>query len=208
MAANRSNRIGLLGGTFNPVHIGHLILAQCAAETYELSRTLFVPCAVPPHKNGGALAASAHRLAMLQAALQDDLRFEISDIEIRRRGPSYSVETVAELCRRHPAAELFFIIGADSLRELHLWKDIYSLLSMCRFVAFGRPGVDVERVRPEDMRLDPPWPERLLRDLKPGRPVGVASSDIRRRVAEGMSIRYLVPRAVEMYIAEHGLYRL
>jgi nicotinate-nucleotide adenylyltransferase len=105
-----------------------------------------------------------------------------------------------------PTSKLFFIIGADTLPELHLWKDVHDLLKLCTFVTFGRPGRDTQLFRPEDLRLDPPWPEQLLQNFRVQRLVDVSSSDIRYRVAEGMSIRYLVPPAVEMYIAEHRLY--
>jgi nicotinate-nucleotide adenylyltransferase len=114
---------------------------------------------------------------------------------------------MSELHEAKPEAELFFIVGADSLVELHFWKDVYRLLELCTFVPFMRPGVAPESLRPDNLKLEPPWPERLLENLTVGRGVDVSSSDIRYRVAEGMSIRYLVPPAVEMYIAEHGLYQ-
>jgi nicotinate-nucleotide adenylyltransferase len=199
-------RIGILGGTFNPVHLGHLILAQAALETHDLARVLFVPCCRPPHKDTTGLAAAEHRLAMVRAALEDSLCFEVDDLEIRRGGVSYAVDTVAALRRRQPDAELMFIIGTDTLRELHMWKQIYSILPLCRFASFGRPGYAGEALAAADLHLDPPWPARLLQDLAPGRLIEISSSDIRHRVAEGMSVRYLVPAAVEMYIAEHGLY--
>jgi nicotinate-nucleotide adenylyltransferase len=206
MDKSSASRIGLIGGTFNPLHIGHLLLAQSAVETHDLAKVLFIPCGLPPHKNPVGLAAAGHRLAMLQAAIEDDLWFEATDIEIQRGGPSFAVDTVAELHALYPAAELHFIIGADTLTELHQWKNIYSLLALCRFVTFARPGFDLDRLRPDDLRLQAPWAERLLRNVTVGRRIDVSSSDIRHRLAEGMSIRYLVPRAVEMYVAEHGLY--
>jgi nicotinate-nucleotide adenylyltransferase len=143
---------------------------------------------------------------MLEAALEDSLAFELCDLEIRRDGPSYSVDTAKELRRLHPGAELYLIVGADTLKELHTWRNVYELLALCRVVSFGRPGMEPGGPPPDSIRLDPPWPERLRRDLSPGRMIEISSSDIRHRVAEGMSIRYLVPRAVETYIAEHGLY--
>jgi nicotinate-nucleotide adenylyltransferase len=199
-------RIGILGGTFNPVHLGHLMLAQSALEKYELSKVVFVPCGVPSHKNTSSVAPVAHRVGMLHAAIEDDPRFEISDIEITRRGLSYSVDTVAKLKEVYPRAELYFIIGSDSLAELHMWKDIYKLLPMCVFVTFSRPGSDVAAVTPESLRLEPPWPERLIRNMNTLHVIDISSSEIRHRVAEGMSIRYFVPQTVETYIAEHHLY--
>ena len=207
MQTGSTTKIGILGGTFNPIHIGHLILAQSAVEAHDLAKVLFIPCGIPPHKDASSLIPAQDRMAMVQAAIEGDLRFEASDIEIRRSGISYAVDTVAQLRELYAEAEFFFIIGADTLSELHQWKSIYTLLSLCRFVAFGRPGFDAARLGREGLHLDPPWPERLIDSIATGRQVDVSSSDIRYRVAEGMSIRYWVPREVEMYIAEHGLYK-
>jgi nicotinate-nucleotide adenylyltransferase len=199
-------RLGILGGTFNPIHLAHLVLAQTAAETHDLGRVLFVPCAVPPHKDAHSLIDTSHRVAMLELALEDDLRFEISDVDLTRQGASYSVDTIRALVRQHPHSDLYFIIGSDTLLELHSWRNIEELLDLCTFVTFGRPGADVATIREEDLKLPPPWPQRLLANCSSGRQVDVSSSDIRHRIKEGLSIRYLVPQAVEIYIAEHGLY--
>jgi nicotinate-nucleotide adenylyltransferase len=170
---------------------------------------LFVPCATPPHKNGAGLADGAHRLAMVQSAIEGDLHFEASDIEIQRGGRSYTIDTARALRERYPCSELCFIIGADTLPELHTWREIEALLPLVRFVTLARPGTDltVLRANPDRLNLPPPWPERLLGDIAEGRQVDISSSDIRYRLAEGISIRYLVPPGVEMYITEHNLYR-
>jgi nicotinate-nucleotide adenylyltransferase len=202
-----TSKIGILGGTFNPVHLGHLIVAQNAIERYELSRILFIPCANPPHKDNSSLLAATHRVAMLQAAIEDDPRFEISDVEIARRGPSYTVDTITELKTVFPDSSFYFIIGSDTLTELHLWKDIYRLLTMCTFITFNRSGSDLRTMTPETLHLDPPWPERLLKEAGALHLIDISSSEIRHRIAEGMSIRYLVTQAVESYITEHHLYR-
>jgi nicotinate-nucleotide adenylyltransferase len=197
--------IGILGGTFNPVHLGHLILAQDAFERLELSQVLFVPASVPPHKIGSGVVSAEHRLAMLEFAVEGDMRFGVSDIEIARAGVSYSIDTARAIRRSHPESQLYFIIGADSLSELHQWKDIYELLELCIFVPFSRPGAGASPTI-ESIRLNPPWPERLLSRLIVGHAVDISSSDVRRRVAEGLGIRYLVSESVAMYIDEHGLY--
>ena len=201
-----TSRIGILGGMFNPVHLGHLILAQSAVEAFDLRKVLFIPCGVPPHKNPGTLIPAAHRLAMVQAAIAGDPRFEALDIEIRRTGISYAVDTVAELRERYQGSELIFIIGSDTLGELYLWKNIYSLLTLCKFGVFGRPGFEVNAAQPASLHLESPWAERLVEGVTGGRQIDISSSDIRYRIAEGMNIRYLVPRDVERYIAEHRLY--
>jgi len=198
--------MGLLGGTFNPIHLGHLILAQTAMESFELERVLFMPCSVPPHKRSVNLASAEHRLAMVRLAIETDPRFDCSDMELQRGGISYAIDTVQELHRHNPGMECCFIIGADTLLELHQWKNITELLGLCRFVTVARPGVDQKALNPDTLQLPPPWPDTLLRDVCRSRMVDIASSDIRHRLAEGMSIRYLVPESVDMYIAEHRLY--
>jgi nicotinate-nucleotide adenylyltransferase len=199
-------RIGIFGGSFNPVHLGHLVLAQDACERYELERVLFMPCAQAPHKTSLGLAEARHRLAMLELVAEHDDRFTVSSLEIQRGGVSYTIDTVQELQRRHPEARLFFLIGADSLRDLHTWKNIDQLLECCEFLSFRRPGVS-RQFAPEELGLPGEWAQHLLNHFIEGHEVGISSSEIRRRVAEGMSIRYLVPPAVEMYISEHHLYR-
>jgi len=199
-------RIGIMGGTFNPIHLGHLMLAQSAYEQYDLNKVLFIPCARPCHKRAPRLLSGEHRLAMVEAALADDARFEASDLELRRGGISYSIDTLRALHEELPDTEFFFIIGTDSLLELPQWRQIKTLLELCTFVTFYRPGVDNVALKPESLDLPAPWPEKLLEHVQPGRQVQVSSSEIRHRVAEGLSIRYMVPHPVEIYISEHKLY--
>ena len=203
---NSKLRLGVFGGTFNPVHLGHLIAAQDAADAFDLSRVLFLPCDRPPHKPARQLASTAHRVAMLEAALEGSLLFEVCDLEVRRGGTSYSIDTMRELARRYPAHDLFFIIGTDSLLELHTWKSITELMELCTFVTLARPGFHVDASMPAKLQLPAPWPARLLERIATGHQIDISSSDIRYRVAEGMRITYLTPPAVEMYIAEHHLY--
>ncbi len=201
-------RIGILGGSFNPIHLGHLIMAQDAREAFDLATVLFTPCDRPPHKPAAPMAAIEHRAAMLEAALAGSLYFQTCDLEIKRGGTTYSIDTVRTLIRKYPDNELIFIIGSDTLPELHLWKDAPELLRLCRFVTMARPGFDLQDMRNKDLQLGPELTQALLANVAIGHQVDISASDIRHRIAEGMSIRYLVPDTVEMYIAEHRLYRM
>ncbi|MEI6969887.1 MAG: nicotinate-nucleotide adenylyltransferase [bacterium] len=206
MSGSSPERLGLLGGTFNPFHIGHMILAQDAFEQLGLTRILFIPCASPPHKICRGLVPAQHRLAMLEAAIDGDERFAVSDIEIKRGGSSYAIDTVREVRNQCPGATIHFITGSDSLPELHLWKDIYDLLGLCEFSIFERPASPGAAEAKDALRIKPPWREKILAGVTRGHRMEVSSSELRHRIAEGLSIRYLVHPAVEMYITEHRLY--
>lgn len=185
-----------------------MILAQDALEAFDLATVLFVPCVHPPHKPAASLVSVEHRAAMLEAALTGSLPFEVCDLEIRRGGTTYSIDTVRALAKLHPEDELVFIIGSDTLPELHLWKDARELLRLCLFATLARPGFDLKAMTAKNLNLEPDLAQALLANVAIGHQVDISASDIRYRVAEGMSIRYLVPDAVDMYIAEHGLYSL
>lgn len=202
----KETRLGILGGSFNPVHIGHLLLAQTLCDALELSRIIFVPCATPPHKKASSLLPAKHRLAMLELAIEGIINFEVSDIEIQRGGTSYSIDTVRQLKQLHPNVELYFIVGTDTLKELHTWRKIEELLSLCHIAAAARPGPSTANLTAADIKLPAPWPERLLANIVSSRLIDISSSDIRYRLAEGLSVRFMVPQSVEMYILEHRLW--
>ncbi len=193
-------KLGIFGGTFNPIHLGHLLIAQDALEAFGLSKVLFIPAATPPHKRGEYLAPDRHRLAMVKLATRDNPRFAVSDIELRRGGVSYTVDTMRTLRKLHPRAELFLLIGSDSLNEFHTWRSAAELARLCRVIAVLRPGE--KRFRFENRRLPGLRPLTLQ-----AHPFAVSSTEIRERVRKGQSVRYLVPVAVQSYIEKHGLYR-
>ena len=202
-----SEKIGVFGGSFNPVHFGHLVLAQDVLEAFELDTILLVPCGNPPHKDPAEFAEARHRLAMLEQVVDLDPRFDLSRVEIDRAGPSYTIDTLEALQADLPDAELAFIVGSDTLPELRSWRRVDDLLHRYRILALVRPGFEAAALRAMDFGLPYGWQDRLLANLVQGHRVDISSSDIRMRVAEGMSIRYLVPPEVEMYIGEHGLYK-
>jgi len=196
-------RLGLFGGTFDPVHLGHLVLAEQCREAAGLDRVWFVVAGSPPHKPGGRTAV-AHRLEMVRIATAGHPAFEVSEVEARRPGPHYSVETLRAVRADRPGDELFFLVGADSLVDLPTWREPEAIARLATVVVVNRPGVD--RVAPQSPPGDfGPDARPILAVTVP--PIGIASHDLRRRLAEGRSVRYQTPRGVEAYIDAQGLYR-
>lgn len=200
-------RIGILGGTFDPVHVGHLIVAETVRDEMRLDKVLFVPAAVPPHKRGHAITDAAHRLEMLKLAVEGNPAFEVSEAELERGGVSYTIDTIDALRKAMgDAAEFFLIVGADSVRELATWKDIDHLVQLCTFVVAARPGFGIEDLVREGIGLAPETRQRVLRHYITAVHVDVSATGLRARLAEGKTIRYRVPEAVERYIRTKGLY--
>lgn len=199
-------RIGILGGTFNPIHLGHLFMGRAAAEAFALDTVLLAPCSVSPFKCGvPGLAAGADRLEMVRLSVAGDPLFEPCAFDLERGGVSYAIDMVKALREHCPHDRFSFIIGMDALRELHHWHKIDEMLTLCDFITVARPGVDVSVTEaalafPDQVRV------RLLDQVIQGRLCDISSSEIRRRIAEGRSIRYLVCPAVEAYIQDRGLY--
>jgi nicotinate-nucleotide adenylyltransferase len=199
-----STRVGLLGGSFDPIHVGHLHVARQSRQRLDLDRVVFVPAGRPPHKPAQALTGSEHRYEMVRLALDREPQFSVSRIDLDRPGPCYSVDTVRLLQERWgPETRIYFLIGADSLADLPRWYRPRQLMELCQVVAVGRPGYRVDLTALE--RRTAGAPPVILLDSVPL--VDVSATHIRRLVAEGRSIEGLVPPAVAAYIAAHGLYR-
>jgi nicotinate-nucleotide adenylyltransferase len=197
-------RIGVLGGTFDPPHVGHLWLATLAADALNLDRVLFMPAGQPPHKRGHKLTSPAERLLMTRLAISGDPTFSLCPIEMERPGPSFTVDSVDELLRMYAGARLYLLMAADSLAQIETWREPDRLLALVEWAVGPRPGVGAPD-RDDLRRRFGPAASRI--HLLDGPSLDVSASEIRRRVAAGQAIRYLVPRAVEALIVERGLYR-
>jgi nicotinate-nucleotide adenylyltransferase len=200
-------RLGLLGGSFDPVHYGHLLLAECCREQCRLDEVRLLPAAVPPHKQDRQLTPAEARIEMLELAVAGHPAFAVSRYETDCGGVSYTVDTLAHFRELEPNAELFFLLGADMLQDLPNWRQAARVCELATPVVVGRPGsgpVDFEclgKVATAD-QID-----RIRRHQVQMPEIGLSSTEIRRRVAAGKSIRYQTPRAVEKYIETHGLYQ-
>jgi len=189
-------RIGIFGGTFDPVHLAHLIVAEQCREQAELDQVWFMPAAHPPHKLGRVLTPFEHRLEMLRLAVGGHEAFLVSDLENHLPAPNYTVQTLRELHRQRPGEEWFLLLGADSLCEFSSWYEPFEIARLATLVVAARPGYSWPQSLPSDFRV-----RRIAAPL-----IEISSTDIRQRVQQGRSIRYLVPRAVECYIAHMHLY--
>lgn len=187
-------KLGIFGGTFDPPHVGHLIIAQEIHLELALDKLLFVPAGDPPHKPNRPITPGWIRLEMLKAAICDDARFEVSDVEVRRDGPSFTIDTLRGLSSAHPQAELFLVMGADQLAEFASWREPDAIRRIATLVAFSRGGHWPDLGTDTPVRVDVPR-------------IDVSSTDIRRRIAVGEPVTFLVPAQVEGLIVRHGLYQ-
>ncbi len=197
--------VGVMGGTFDPIHNGHLAVAREVSRRLGMERVVFVPAGQPWLKSARAVTPAALRFEMVRLAIRRYRHFEVSRIEIDRAGPTYTIDTIRQMQAEHgPGHEFYFITGWDSLKQLPLWRDADLLVQLCRLVAVPRPGVTA----PDISRLEAAIPgisERLMLLDRPQ--IEISSTEIRERLARGQPIASMVPVAVERYIREHGLYR-
>jgi nicotinate-nucleotide adenylyltransferase len=194
-------RLALFGGTFNPIHLGHLRLAEDVREQFELARVIFIPTNIPPHKSIEGDVPSSHRLAMLSLALESNNGFSCDDVELRRGGHSYTVDTVEYVYQNYQfEGRPFFILGSDLIPELHTWKAVDRLVQLVHFIVLVRTDYPFSAPPRGDI-LD------MQYSVYDGRKMDVRSSEIRRMIGKGKSVRYLVTDRVYQYIHDHGLYK-
>ena len=196
--------VGVFGGTFDPIHLGHLAVAEEVRVRLRLARLLFVPAGQPWLKGDRSISPARHRVEMIRLAIANNPHFELATIEVDKPGPSYTVDTINSLCNQLGAAtRLFFLLGSDTLFELPQWKEPWRLVQLCHLVAFTRPGSDLPSLS---------WLESAIPGISQHitfvevPQIDISATEIRRRGSQGGSIRYLVPEAVERYILEQGLY--
>jgi len=212
----KNRRVGLFGGTFNPIHLGHLRGAEEIRELFHLEEVVFVPSSIPPHKMKEKVVEASHRLEMVKLAVSGNPHFSVSDVEISRPGKSYSIETIKYFRERRQDA-FFFILGSDAFIEIETWKEFQNLFSLCHFVVMTRPGPQKET---------PPLPRTLAPNFRYAPEekawihvsgymlyfkeisfLDISSTKVRELIEIGRSVRYLIPPEVETYIREHSLYR-
>ena len=194
-------RLGIFGGAFDPVHNGHLLLAEQCREQCQLDEVWFVPTKIPPHKDAGSLSPDADRVEMLKLATAGRREFVVSEIELRREEVSWTVDTLRQLRSERPDDELFLLIGADSLRDFPTWKEPEAIAELASVIAVNRGETSFKELTAD---LSPKLSDSVQLVTMPG--ISISATDLRRRVCEGKSIRYLVPRSVEEFIESRGLF--
>ena len=198
------NRLGIIGGTFDPIHFGHLVGAEMARSKFKLSKVLFIPSGTPPHKDRSDITDAGLRYEMTQLAIADNPAFDISPLELERKGPSYTVDTLRALRALWPDHELYFITGSDVLREIFSWREVEEILMMTEFIGAARPGFDASDFLLQVQQEHPETQGRIHYMEVPA--LAISSTDIRSRVKQGYPIRYLLPEPVRLFIQQHGLY--
>lgn len=197
-------KIGLMGGTFNPIHLGHLIMCEYIRDSFPLDKIIFIPSGNPPHKDSEDIISTDHRVNMVELAVKSNPFFEISLCEINRKGKSYTVDTIEEFRKLYPNEELFFIIGGDTLYNLTSWMKPERLFKITNFILIGRKGLDEEKNLAKIEELRDKYDANIL--YMDGPIIEISSTDIRNNIRKKRSIKYLVPEEVDLYIIDNKLY--
>lgn len=195
-----------MGGTFDPVHFGHLLIAEEAGHQFDLEKIIFIPAGIPPHKLKYNITSADCRYKMVELAIEGNEKFDLSPIEITRPGPSYTVDTISELKSLHADSDFYLITGADAIVEILSWNRVAELAGLCYFIAATRPGYNFERLDSEISSLPEFLNKKIFTVEIPG--LAISSTEIRKRVARGLPIKYLLPEKVEKYIFQNSLYRV
>ncbi|MCR1900229.1 nicotinate-nucleotide adenylyltransferase [Irregularibacter muris] len=202
----KPEKIGILGGTFDPIHYGHLVIAQWAKEEFSLDKVLFVPAGTPPHKLHKEVLMGKHRYRMTTLATNTNPNFKVSSMEMNRLGPSYTIDTIKDLRKEYGKDTfLYFITGADSVLDFYTWKDYEELIKSCYFIAATREGYDVEKFNQRIEEIHELFGHRIFKMDIPD--LDISSTNLRKRINQGKSVKYLLPETVEQYIIENKLYK-
>ncbi|MDD3653827.1 MAG: nicotinate-nucleotide adenylyltransferase [Desulfotomaculaceae bacterium] len=204
-ALNHVSKIGIMGGTFDPIHYGHLVSAEGARDEVGLDQVIFVPTGRPPHKSNYNITNSQDRYLMTVLATASNHYFHASSMEVDRPGFSYTIDTVQSVVEMYPGAQIYFITGADAVLDILTWKSVEQLLSLCYIIAVTRPSYQLDKLWDRLGHILHCPKRRIISMEVPA--LAISSTDIRRRVREGMTIKYLLPEPVEDYIAKHKLYK-
>ena len=197
-------RIGIFGGTFDPVHYAHLLLAEQCREQCSLDEIWLIPAGSPPHKESKGISSGKQRREMLDFAIAGQPAFVVKDLELHREGPSYTVETMRQLKASHPHDEFFLIVGADSVRDLHTWREPEAILEMATLIGVNRPNISLPDLTELTQKFGEIVLSKIIWVTMPG--MDISSTEIRKRILENNSVRFMTPRAVEVYIHNNRLY--
>ncbi|MDD4570519.1 MAG: nicotinate-nucleotide adenylyltransferase [Tepidanaerobacteraceae bacterium] len=202
----KNQKVGIMGGTFDPIHYGHLVTAEAARTHFHLDKVIFTPTGTPPHKKGYRVTPAEDRYLMTILAVNDNPFFDVSRMEIERTGYSYTVDTLELFYNEYGQdSKLYFISGADAVFDILTWKDVDRVLSYCTFIAATRPGYPVDKLNQKLSQIKKLYGKEVYPMEVTG--LDISSTDIRMRIKEGLSVKYLLPESVEIYINKNGLYR-
>ncbi len=202
--ASSKKKIGIIGGTFNPIHIGHLIIAEQAYDQFDLDKVLFMPANVPPHKRGEDIESDRNRIEMVRLAIEDNPHFELSLVEMERDAISYTVDTLQLLTKEYPDTEFYFIMGGDSIASIEKWREPATIMNLCHLLACVRDELDDERLSDQISYLNDKYKSTIQKINIPM--MDISSTLIRNRTKHQLSIRYMVPDKVMSYILRYHLY--